>query len=264
MGRKKRITRGEAAGYLGIAKNTLRNYEDLSLIEPGKGENNYRYFRDEDISVLTLIRMMREMDFSLPEIQRLTQKCSLPQVSEGIYAHIQRLLEEQRHLNSKLSRLVQFSSRVDLALSAWRDGRCELLEQGPVLLWQSREDSSRVPEQSWFSLWPSAAVSGILTLHEEGLSVETGLAIVEGRGGCQLPDPASVTRRIALGRCVHSIRACHLKDGQYLLEDYEPLRTFALESGFQPENWLITYGLAHIYAKSDPTFFLEMWMPVQE
>ena len=57
--------------FLGISNELLRHYERLSLIEPERSENGYRFFGSRDIDKLQGIRRYRNMGFSLSEMDKL-------------------------------------------------------------------------------------------------------------------------------------------------------------------------------------------------
>ena len=141
----------------------------------------------------------------------------------------------------------------------------QILEEGPVLLWQSRQYEIGHAESNWFSIMPAAAISGIMTfVLGEKLRVETGLASHESCGLSAEIAPETVTKRIVTGKCVHCVRPCRMKEGEYIFEDYEPILEYASEQGYASRGWLVTYGLAHIHANTDPTYYLDIWLPIQE
>ena len=64
----------EAAAYCGLPPSTLRYYEAIGLLSlPRRTKGNYRDFGLEAIERLRLIRSMRDLDFSLEEIQQILE-----------------------------------------------------------------------------------------------------------------------------------------------------------------------------------------------
>ena len=63
-------TIGEVAKKAQISTRTLRHYEKLGLIRPDYiGENFYRYYEEETILRLTIIKYFKIIGFSLEEIK---------------------------------------------------------------------------------------------------------------------------------------------------------------------------------------------------
>lgn len=70
------LTRKEAADYLQISIDTLRNWEMNGLITVKRKQNGYRVYRDEDIRRLKIIRSLRCANYSLSAILRLLNTLS--------------------------------------------------------------------------------------------------------------------------------------------------------------------------------------------
>lgn len=66
-----RLTRREAAEYLGITMDTLRNWELNGLITVKRGQNGYRIYQDGDLKRLKVIRTLRCANYSLTAILRM-------------------------------------------------------------------------------------------------------------------------------------------------------------------------------------------------
>lgn len=79
-GQEKRIepplTRKEAAQYLEITIDTLRNWELNGLLTVKRKENGYRIYTEEDIRILKIIRALRGANYSLSAILRLIKAFS--------------------------------------------------------------------------------------------------------------------------------------------------------------------------------------------
>ena len=68
--RKGLYTIGNVAKKAMISTRTLRYYEKLGLIEPDfVGDNSYRYYKEETILKLTIIKYFKLIGFSLEEIK---------------------------------------------------------------------------------------------------------------------------------------------------------------------------------------------------
>lgn len=65
------LTRSEAAEYLGVTSEALRNWERNGLLIIKRSKNNYRVYDGEDIKRLKIIRTLRSAKYSLTAILRM-------------------------------------------------------------------------------------------------------------------------------------------------------------------------------------------------
>jgi len=70
-GGPERLYRGEAAKRIGVAPDTLRDWERSGLVEPGRLPNGRRVYSPEDLEKLAVIRVLRQADYSLMGILHL-------------------------------------------------------------------------------------------------------------------------------------------------------------------------------------------------
>ncbi|MEM5769325.1 MAG: MerR family transcriptional regulator [Bacillota bacterium] len=70
------LTRKEAADYLQISIDTLRNWEMNGLLTVKRKQNGYRVYGDEDIRRLKIIRSLRCANYSLSAILRMLNTLS--------------------------------------------------------------------------------------------------------------------------------------------------------------------------------------------
>lgn len=71
------LTRNQAADYLGITIDTLRNWEMNGLMKIKRRQNGYRVYRDADLKRLKIIRALRCANYSLASILRMLRAVSL-------------------------------------------------------------------------------------------------------------------------------------------------------------------------------------------
>ncbi len=69
---------GEAARATGLSVDTLRYYEKLGLLRPGRTDSGARFYGERELSVLRFIRRAKAMNFSLEEIARLLEMRANP------------------------------------------------------------------------------------------------------------------------------------------------------------------------------------------
>lgn len=62
----------QLASVTGVNAKTIRYYEDIGLLpEAKRGDNGYRYYREQDVSSLKFIRRCKELRMPLADIKRL-------------------------------------------------------------------------------------------------------------------------------------------------------------------------------------------------
>ncbi|WP_420407526.1 Cu(I)-responsive transcriptional regulator [Hoeflea sp.] len=62
---------GEAADTTGLPAKTIRYYEDIGLIRPGRAANGYRDYGDKDVHRLAFIQRSRSLGFTIDECRSL-------------------------------------------------------------------------------------------------------------------------------------------------------------------------------------------------
>src|SRR3990167_11157036 len=81
----------------GISIRTLRFYDEIGLLKPAYyGDNNYRYYEDEQLLMLQQILFYRELNFPLNDIQRI--------ISNDDFNKIDSLISHKQVLAQNLDR----------------------------------------------------------------------------------------------------------------------------------------------------------------
>lgn len=62
---------GEAARRSGLPAKTIRYYEDIGLVRPGRCDNGYRAFYETDLHVLAFLGRARTLGFSIKDCRAL-------------------------------------------------------------------------------------------------------------------------------------------------------------------------------------------------
>lgn len=111
---------GEVARRTGLPVKTIRFYCDQGLLKPrGRSDAGYRLFDQENLAELTIIRALRAMDVSIPELSRILEvrrsgvcNCSVLKASiADKMASIDQRISELRTMQEELARL----------LGSWQD-----------------------------------------------------------------------------------------------------------------------------------------------
>ena len=62
---------GDASTQSGLPAKTIRYYEDIGLVAPGRSGNGYRDFSDTDLHKLAFVQRARSLGFSIEECRAL-------------------------------------------------------------------------------------------------------------------------------------------------------------------------------------------------
>ncbi|MFG1911755.1 MerR family transcriptional regulator [Kribbella sp. NPDC048928] len=94
-------TVSEAARLAGVSVRTLRHYDAIGLLPPGRvATNGYRYYGRPELLRLQRILLLRELDVPLPSIARILDE----QEDEvtALQGHREQLLQERQRLDAVL------------------------------------------------------------------------------------------------------------------------------------------------------------------
>ena len=58
----------------GVSVRTLHHYDEIGLLTPKKYENGYRYYSEDDMSLLQMILFYKYLGFSLKQIKELLKQ----------------------------------------------------------------------------------------------------------------------------------------------------------------------------------------------
>ena len=74
----------EVEELLSMSSHTLRYYERMGLITPGRDSNGYRNYREEDIIRLKKIRYLRDLDIPIEDVVKImNDNIDFQEVLEG-------------------------------------------------------------------------------------------------------------------------------------------------------------------------------------
>ncbi|MDG0795177.1 MerR family transcriptional regulator [Cohnella ginsengisoli] len=133
----------QVSNLLCIPKDSLRYYDKLGLVSPKRGENNYRYYDDQDLIDLRYIEVMKFCGFSLSEIHELFQLKRKPDernhpVFIRILAEKEQILDKKDCYPSICQAIFRANARSHAAEK--RDGRCS---EGRSISFRNLHDTSR-------------------------------------------------------------------------------------------------------------------------
>tara|TARA_R110001592_G_scaffold81249_3_gene241270 strand:+ start:4056 stop:4448 length:393 start_codon:yes stop_codon:yes gene_type:complete len=105
---------GEAAKRSGLPAKTIRYYEEISLVVPGRSGNGYRAYSPTDVHKLQFVQRARGLGFSVEDCRALLslyeddQRASadVKAIAEGHLAGIEAKIAELKTLHKTLKHLV--------------------------------------------------------------------------------------------------------------------------------------------------------------
>jgi DNA-binding transcriptional MerR regulator len=98
----------------GISIRTLRFYDEIGLLKPAYyGNNNYRYYGEEQILMLQQVLFYRELGFALNDIQRI--------ISSDDFNKIDALILHKQVLAESLDRTKKLIKTIDQTIAHLRD-----------------------------------------------------------------------------------------------------------------------------------------------
>ncbi|OWV70502.1 Cu(I)-responsive transcriptional regulator [Rhizobium sp. R634] len=106
---------GEASERSGLPSKTIRYYEDIGLIRPGRGGNGYRDYDAADVHKLRFLQRSRGLGFSVEECRQLLAlyedrsraSADVKEIAEIKLVEIDRKIRELTELRHTLEHLVR-------------------------------------------------------------------------------------------------------------------------------------------------------------
>lgn len=105
-----------AAMQTGLSAKTIRYYEEIDLVTPGRGANGYRAYQERDIHKLRFLQRARSLGFSIKDCRTLL----------SLYEDTGRASADVKAI--ALSRVADIDRKID-ELSSLRDILRELAEK---------------------------------------------------------------------------------------------------------------------------------------
>ncbi len=111
---------GEVARRTGLSVKTIRFYCDEGLLQPrGRSDAGYRLFDQENLAELTIIRALRAMDVSIPELARILEVrrsglCNCSVLKDSIAARM-------ASIDLRISELAAMKDELARLLDSWQD-----------------------------------------------------------------------------------------------------------------------------------------------
>lgn len=110
MEKEKFFTIGEAAAAARTTRETLRHYDRIGLVRPGRKDpwTGYRYYTGQDIVRLNTVRTLQNMDLSLKEIKEVLEYGNLEKIVDF-------LKQAEKKADEKIAALMYSKSKIQAA-----------------------------------------------------------------------------------------------------------------------------------------------------
>ena len=143
---------GEAAKEVQTTSETLRHYDRIGLVKPGKKDEwtNYRYYTAQDIVRLNTVRALQQMDLPVKKIKEVLEYNDLKQLIDFLNQAEKKIDEKIASLEYSKTRITAARAQYESSLSAleWAGtGTVRNLPERVILL------SDRLESPSLDKLW---------------------------------------------------------------------------------------------------------------
>lgn len=107
----------EAGEKLNVTAETLRHYDRIGLVKPTRKENGYRYYTSEQILIISIIKRLQSLGFTLDEVRKMFDLNDLNEVVLNLKRASEKCDEKLKELkDTKIiieKALAQYSSQVE-------------------------------------------------------------------------------------------------------------------------------------------------------
>lgn len=123
INKEKLYSIGQASNKADVSTRTLRHYETIGLIKPDLvKENGYRYYTEDTILLISIIKYLQFMDFSLDEIRDFIFNADYDDVSRSFNDLIKRTSNDIKRLEERLTIIKDWNELISEASSAFLIG----------------------------------------------------------------------------------------------------------------------------------------------
>lgn len=122
---KKFFSVGEAAKAVGMTAETLRHYDRIGLVSPCRTDEwtGYRYYTEQELARLKIVRALKSLDLPLEEIGRMLASTDLGET-------VRFLREAERSADEKIAELNEMKERIARARRFYEGKSSEVRREG--------------------------------------------------------------------------------------------------------------------------------------
>lgn len=115
--KRKYYKTGELSKIYNLGRDSLKYYEKLGLLKPGRDTNSYRMYTVNDVCNLNLIKELRSLDFSMQKIKEYLESRNVDTTKKMLNDEIKfidkKLEELTVHKESLIKRLSSINNTID-------------------------------------------------------------------------------------------------------------------------------------------------------
>lgn len=98
----RQYTVSQLAKLSGVSVRTLRHYDQMGLVVPRRGDNNYRLYGPDELDRLQQVLLYREADMPLADIRRLLDDPAFD-VRDALSEHLHELVFRREHIEKLIA-----------------------------------------------------------------------------------------------------------------------------------------------------------------
>lgn len=91
---------GDVTSKFGISHRALHYWENAGILQSTRGENDYRYYDDENMQKIKQIVILRKLRLSIPSIQEIFTSDKLSRVIDVLTKHLDETKKESEYLDA--------------------------------------------------------------------------------------------------------------------------------------------------------------------
>ncbi|MBM7542321.1 MerR family transcriptional regulator [Amphibacillus cookii] len=254
---------GEIAELFGLSKEAIRHYERLHIIKSNRNpHNNYRFYDEEAVNTLRVVRSYRSLNFSLDEIIALINTQEKKAMLNELNSKEKKLKTEIEALKQQIDIIHQqkhMLQQLDHQLGKYQ------IKTKPSTLWLSYNHENKKDilykntEYSWSKQMPSTRISARYVLNKDEITSIPGFCISSKDAEKANLDHNGYIKEFPSCKAVHTVMTSNLAFDQYIDETWiNKLLQHEKEHGLQTSNEILSMGIIKI----GDQYYFEIWHPL--
>lgn len=254
---------GEIAALFGLSKEAIRHYERLHIIEARRNpHNNYRFYDEDTVNTLRIVRSYRSLNFSLDETVSLINALDKEDMFDELNRKEKKLKADMERMNQQMDTIKQqkqMVQKLDQQLEIYQ------IKTKPSTLWFSYNHACnkdllyKKASHSLSKHMPSARISCRFILNNGEITSIPGFCIaVEDAEKAKLEQNIYM-EEFPSCRAIHTVMTSKLAFGQQIDETWiSKLLHQEKEQGFQTSNEILSMGIVKIGGQ----YYFDIWHPL--
>lgn len=254
---------GEIAKLFGLSKEAIRHYERLNIIHSKRNpHNNYRFYDEETVTTLRMLRSYRSQYFSLEEAVSLIHAQEQEDMLEELHKKENDLQHEIDALNKSIQVIKQ---QKDMIQNLQPQIEKFQIETKPPMLWfsynhESKKDSLyQETELCWTNHMPNVRISARFQLNQGSITSIPGfcISLEDAKKASLALNP--YVEEIPACRAFHTVMTSELPFGNQIDVIWiNKLLQVEKEQDLQTSNEILSVGIVRIGKK----YYFDIWHPL--